>query len=587
MTDLIFLNVHRSLGNTRHNWQSCLGLMSMAAFLEKNGYDAKVANCNYYEIMNDMESNSDRYKSSLLGLYCDFDNVYEVQNISSWVKSNWKIPVIVGGPQSKHLDKSFLEKSRCDAVVRGEGELTIIELVNLYLEGTGNLKDIKGIAYLDGDMLKVNEDQVLIENLDMLPFCDEKYILKNREDSNFWVCMTGRGCPFSCSFCFEALSSKKVRFRTVENVLAELESKMAGNSPYRYLMFADDTFTLIPERVKALCAGIKKIRESNDFVWFCEGHVRTLLKNPEMIDDMVQSGMVRLQLGIESGNKEVLEAYNKGCTPEDIIQLVKLCKEKGVKSVYGNIILGSAFFSEDTFKCDLEFAKTLIEISEGIVELAVVYYWPLAGTKMTNNPQNYGILLEDTEFVTGMMDIPQTSTERYSLWDIHRFGYEFNEELRKHIISMLKDGRISRNRIMEWYGSKKNYGAGNSLWLNIVKAFPEVNQYFQLLLKDEIIREEEITDAEFYSLHPLRLVNLYQQFDGHKINNILFDDIEIDKIDMEIIRYSYGKLNVEQVIDSVIRVFEYMSIPKDQFKDLLVTKFRRLENSYLIAFGKF
>lgn len=585
MYDVVFINTHRHLGNASHNWQSCLGLMSMAAFLEKNGIDAGVVSCNYYEVMTSLNTNTDLC-CKILGLYCDFDNVFEVINISSWVKENWDIPVIVGGPQSKHLTKEFFKRSKCDAVVLGEGELTIVDLVNLYLDNIGTIKNIKGISYLQDDNVVVNEEQVLIENLDVLPYCDEKYII-NKKNTNYWVCMTGRGCPFSCSFCFEALSSKKVRFRSVENVLCELKNKFTQNSTYRYLMFADDTFTLIPSRVKELCEGIKKIRENKDFIWYCEGHVRTLLQHPEMIDYMVDAGMVRLQLGIESGNERVLNAYNKGCTPEEIISLVKLCKEKGVKSIFGNIILGSAFFSEESFQKDLEFSKHLIEISEGIVELSVVYYWPLPGTRMTNSPERFGIKLEDTDFFTGMMELPQTSTAEFSLWDIQGFGYNFNQQLNALVVNMIKGGQISRSRIMDWYRIEKQYGNGISLWQNIVKQYREVHRYFELALAQNIVFVHNIRREEFYKLHPMRLISLAAKFNGVRLVDVLYDDINLDKIDLEILRYSYGKLTVEEIINVLKQIVSELYCGSDEIHQVIISKLQRLEKYYFVAFGKY
>lgn len=586
MYEVLFLNTHRHLGNDSYDWQSCLGLMSMAAFLEKNGIDAGIVTNGYYDVMMSLNSNEE-LRCKVLGLYCDFDNVFEVINISIWVKENWDIPVIVGGPQSKHLDKDFFVKSRCDVVVRGEGELTIVDLLNYYLEGTGCLRDIKGISYLKNDELVINEEQDLIENLDLLPYCDEKYIYNKKKGNNFWVCMTGRGCPFSCSFCFEALSSKKVRFRSVDNVLCELKEKFTSDSTFRYLMFADDTFTLIPERVRELCHGINEIRKQKDFIWYCEGHVRTLLQHPEMIDYMVEAGMVRLQLGIESGNEHVLQAYNKGCTPSDIFTLVKICKEKGVKSIYGNIILGSAFFTKETFDCDLDFAQNLLEISDGIVELAVVYYWPLPGTRMTNNPDVYGIKLEDTDFVTCMMDLPQTSTKEYTLWDIQGFGYSLNQRLNDTVLNMIRSGKISRSRIFDWYHIEKKYGSSISIWHNLVRQYKEVDRYFELLVAGSTISESDVENNTLLNLHPIRLVNLATQFDGNKITDVLFQSAELDEMDLEILRYSYGKLSVKEILTILKTKFGCESRNSEIVQEMIISKLRRLEQFYFVAFGKY
>ena len=582
MLDALFVNVHRNLGNISYGWQSCLGLMSMAAFLEKNGYDCKVMNCNYYEFKNMLLNESEFLKCKLIGFYCDFDNVLEVKNLSSWIKNEWQIPVIVGGPQSMHLDVQFFLESKCDVVVRGEGELTIVEIVSYYLDNTGDLMSIKGISYLNQDNMIVNEDREAIENLDLLPICDEKYILKADDNLRFWVCMTGRGCPFNCSFCFEAIQTKKVRFRSVENVLKELALKFSPKSNFDYLMFADDTFTLNTDRLQKLCDGIKILRENKDFVWFCEGHVKTLLKHPEMIDYMVDSGMVRLQLGIESGNSNVLVAYNKGCTPEDIIQLIKICKDKGVTSVYGNIILGSAFFSKETYEQDLKFAEELIRLGKGMVELAVVYYWPLAGTKMTNYPTQFGIVIEDKDFVTAMMDLPQTSTKEFDLWSIQSMGYKFKQHLNNVVLGMVKNNDINRDTILNWYKIRRKYKTGISLWLELIKCYGEMDRYYELTASGDAEFGENLSVSEILTKHPMRLISLIDQFDGEKIKNILYEELVLDTLDMEILRYSFCKLKTTEIIERICKNYNNYDL-----HNLIITKLLDLEKHYLIAFGKF
>ena len=65
-------------------------------------------------------------------------------------------------------------------------------------------------------------------------------------------------------------------------------------------------------------------------LWTCEAHVSVLYHNPDMIRIMADSGLKAVQIGIESGNKRVLEAYNKNITPEMIIDVVRMCKSAGV-----------------------------------------------------------------------------------------------------------------------------------------------------------------------------------------------------------------------------------------------------------------
>ena len=291
-------------------------------------------------------------KAAMIGLYCDYANVTENQFVSRYIKERYGIPVIVGGPQATSLDETFFKEARCDAVVYHEGELTVLELMDCLLDGTGRLEDIKGIAYWQTDEVKTTTPRPVIENLDALPFVDEDCYLLPQKNRRYLCIMTGRGCPFHCAFCYEGRSSGKVRFRSVGNVLEEIDRFLeeVPREVEPYILFTDDTFTLDEKRVHRLCEGLKERQEKRHFHWFCEGHVHTLKLHPDMIKDIAAAGALRIQLGIESGVPRVLEAYRKHTTPEEIKEVVAACRETGIKQIYGNIILGSAFFSKEIYE---------------------------------------------------------------------------------------------------------------------------------------------------------------------------------------------------------------------------------------------
>ena len=187
--------------------------------------------------------------------------------------------------------------------------------------------------------------------------------------------MTGRGCPFRCAFCHEGTHTRAVRFRSVENVFAEIDAYLdVCDDDEHYILFTDDTFTLNGERVKQICAGLAERRKRHKFKFFCEGHVHTLYKNPEMIHDLATGGCVRIQLGIEAGTAQILKTYGKQSTPEEIFEVVRLCRDAGIEQVYGNIILGGADFTRETFEADKNFVRELIAESQGVVEIGIVFF---------------------------------------------------------------------------------------------------------------------------------------------------------------------------------------------------------------------
>lgn len=187
--------------------------------------------------------------------------------------------------------------------------------------------------------------------------------------------MTGRGCPFHCAFCHEGAHTKAVRLRSVENVLAEIDVYLKNwRGDETYIVFSDDTFTLNFDRLKKICVGFMERRKHYNFNFFCEWHVHTLYKNPEMIQYLTKAGCKRLQLGLEAGTAEILRVYGKKTTPEEIFEVVRLCRDAGIQQIYGNIILGSANFSREVYEADKKFVRELIFEGQGTVELGVVTF---------------------------------------------------------------------------------------------------------------------------------------------------------------------------------------------------------------------
>ena len=99
--------------------------------------------------------------------------------------------------------------------------------------------------------------------------------------------------------------------------------------------------------------------------WTCEGHVSCLYQDPELIPMMIESGLIAIQLGIESGSQRVLDAYHKTITAEMSLEVVRQCKEAGIMSVEGNYIIGGARESWETLQESLSHAKKLLKVGRG------------------------------------------------------------------------------------------------------------------------------------------------------------------------------------------------------------------------------
>ena len=486
----------------------------------------------------------------------------------------------MGGPQATSLDEAFFKEARCDAVVYHEGELTVLELMDCLLDGTGRLEDIEGIAYWQTDEVKTTTPRPVIENLDALPFVDEDCYLLPQKNRRYLCIMTGRGCPFHCAFCYEGRSSGKVRFRSVGNVLEEIDRFLeeVPREVEPYILFTDDTFTLDEKRVHRLCEGLKERQEKRHFHWFCEGHVHTLKLHPDMIKDIAAAGALRIQLGIESGVPRVLEAYRKHTTPEEIKEVVAACRETGIKQIYGNIILGSAFFSKEIYEQDLAFGKELLEWGQGALELNVVCYWPLPETSITKEPEKYGIQIVDYDFYTSAEDFPQTETEEMSRWEILRLAQHMEKEFAGKRKEMLLEGRVPLEQILSWY-PRENTVKAYGLWYQTLQQMPNLYAYGRMLAVREGMTGRE---AKSYgrTARPMRVLSLQRHLQFLEGGQCGIGGTILSELEVQILLLSTGRTNCQWI-------YEHLKAKNMlQHYEEMQAALERLERAYLIVYSR-
>lgn len=306
MHDILLLNIVRD-NSLNSSFLDCLGQHSIASYLEIHGYVARVFSGRTNEVKKIIDSQI-KYSIKVVGFYVSADNFNIAYNIAKWIKFNYDLKVIIGGPEAVSCNENFIRETGCDAVIESEGEEPVKRFLD-YLNGKENLTNIPNLKYIDeNNTFKRNPVTYFLENLDDVPFPNNKNSLNAKfRQGNMVGILTGRGCPFSCSFCYEGANSKNVRFRSIPNVMAEIDYIIETNPNLVVINVYDDTFTLIKNRVYEFCDEIKK----RNVFWVCEGHISNILKYPEMLEYMVKSNLVGLQIGIESGSDKVLDAYNK------------------------------------------------------------------------------------------------------------------------------------------------------------------------------------------------------------------------------------------------------------------------------------
>lgn len=305
-----------------------LSLAYLGAVLERAGcevkaIDASALNC--FMDVNDIAEEVKKFSPDFVGITLII-NLIEHGYPLAFEISKLGIPVVAGGPHVKLCTHEVLANN-FDIAVRGEGEATILDLVE-YFKAKKDLKDINGISYKDASGRIIdNPDRAFIEELDNLPYparhlfpVSDYSSAEIQDDGAYWTILTSRGCPRRCIYCVSIHGSfgGRYRFRSAKSVYDELVHLKKNHNVSR-VKFYDDTFTINKNRVNDICDFLIKDKGLG-IQWSCDSRVDCV--SEELILKMKEAGCYHIYYGIESFDEETLANIKKGITTEMIRQAV-------------------------------------------------------------------------------------------------------------------------------------------------------------------------------------------------------------------------------------------------------------------------
>ncbi|MEW6665187.1 MAG: B12-binding domain-containing radical SAM protein [Thermodesulfobacteriota bacterium] len=323
-------------------------------FLHRNGYDPFVVQ--NYSLVNMEEVLKERPLAVCISstfLYLD-----DIREMASRIKAcDPEIPVIVGGilvkkimdagsrmaPQTLKWLSGF--RGLVDVfVIETHGEQTLLKVLEILKgkEGRG-LADIPNLAfYGQGGMLsftrREEEDLPMDETAIAWDEIPRPYLRKTLS------VISSQGCHYRCRFCTYHRWFPRVRNKSLETLRQELR-RIQRLGFVRHVRFADDNFTADPRRLKSVLEMI--IRERFDFTWSAFARANTI--TPGMVKLMRESGCEFLNMGIESGSREILLSMDKRLDPEETVEAIRLLREHGIYSL-GGVIVGYPGETAGTFQ---------------------------------------------------------------------------------------------------------------------------------------------------------------------------------------------------------------------------------------------
>lgn len=380
----------------------------IGAFLKSNGSNVKILNIGEDANLSktDLYNFILEFKPRLVGLSTYQRNILYVLAISKFIKAiDHKIKIVLGGPQTTFMPAVALKYMPVDYICRGEGEFTILSIIQA-IEGSNPVSKIMGAAYkVDGEIAE-GPPATSYEELDLYPspYLDGIFDYKNVKEA---VLLTSRGCPFNCIFCYTPHAfGHKIKFHSIERVMDEIGWLVKKG--INRLWFADPNFSFDISRVHNLLNKIIK----NDLKVHMWIETRADLMDKELVKKMKRAGVHTVAYGLESASEKVLKITNKRIPLKKIEEAIYLTQTQGM-----DVELFSLFGLPGE---NIEDALDTIRFVEGHgvkikgnsnAQQMQLYF----GSNITNNYSQYGIhpLKEERPLYLSIGDRYQTETMSY------------------------------------------------------------------------------------------------------------------------------------------------------------------------------
>lgn len=320
-----------------------LGILELAAYVEKNNpnteieiLDCQAEGIGWKQLPRKIESfNPDIIAPSALST-C---NTYTVlRSIEMAKKINPLVKTVVGGQHFTALaQESLLEYPEIDFIIRGEGEVTLSQLIKTLNENE-DITSVAGLSFRYGPQIIHNPERPLISNLDELPFPAYHLVKDHMHKYNFKM-MSGsagyalveasRGCSHQCNFCTQWKHwGQKWRTKSPERIADEMEYlyKEHGST---FLWLTDDNLGL-GKRTEELCNELINRGINDDINWFVQARSDDIVRNKEILPKMYKAGNLWVMAGLERHEDQSLQGLNKNLKASDAQKSMNLLKENGI-----------------------------------------------------------------------------------------------------------------------------------------------------------------------------------------------------------------------------------------------------------------
>lgn len=347
-------------------------LESVAACMRNN--NCKVVMCKQKAQHIDYEYIK-KEKPDIIGFSVEYCILNDVIKVAAGCKEILENVIIFTENTYSSYNYEMIMKSapQLDFVIIGEPEMVIGDVLATICENRA-IALIEGIAYREDNVIKTNENYSKCKNLDELPFIARDLI---KDDNKIATVYSSKGCTGNCTFCEKKHFNFEWRGRSPQNFVEEIIQIEETIKPNIY-MISDCSFDdpdIYGNRITEIC---QKIVENNLEIYYCTSFKATFHKkaNDKLNELLLQSGLIAVLIGIESGNEDDLCLYNKDATVEDNKKVIEYFNSLNVL-IIPSFICFNPFSTQENLIKNLTFLKSIKQCARFLTFLDVLEYTPI------------------------------------------------------------------------------------------------------------------------------------------------------------------------------------------------------------------
>jgi anaerobic magnesium-protoporphyrin IX monomethyl ester cyclase len=363
-----------------------LGTLYAAALLRENEYPVSLFDTMFAKQPDEVMNQINGFNPNIFVIYDDGFNYLTKMCLTNMRNAAFRMAklakgkgctVIISGSDSTDHYAEYIAQG-ADFILLGEGEMTLLELINALERKESDFSKITGLAFLKDGVPVKNAGRAVLKDLDALPIpawdlIDMDIYRKTwlNHAGYFSLNMsTTRGCPFKCNWCAKPIYGNRYNARSPSHVVTEL-IWLHERYKFDHIWFCDDIFGLKPGWIREFSELIEKGKLR--FSFKIQARADLLLQEDD-IRYLARAGCNNVWMGAESGSQKILDAMDKGTTIAQIRESTRLLKSHGIKPSFF-IQFGYPGETKEDIECTIRMINELLPH-----EIGISVSYPLPGT---------------------------------------------------------------------------------------------------------------------------------------------------------------------------------------------------------------